>query len=211
MDSLGTIDTIVWDFDGVLNRNFVDGRYLWQDGFTDAFGHEIEIFCDMIFNDKFHEILTGEMSLLDALSDWAATVGYQGDLRNLIEFWFQNDYHLDDKVMGWLAASRHANIRNVLGTNNDPMRTQFIAEDLGFSDRMERVFSSGNLGVAKPDEGFFDKISDTLSVEPDALLLIDDTHKNCEAAEACGWHAHWFDGKDYAGLEAKLHQIGALG
>ncbi len=211
MDISGNIDTIVWDFDGVLNRNYVDGRYLWQDGFTDEFGHDIEIFREMVFQDKFADVTVGEMSLFEVLSDWAATVGYQGDLRNVVEFWFQNDYYLDARVMAWLEASKQANMRNVLGTNNDPMRTQFIAEDLGFGDRMERVFSSGNLGVAKPDEAFFDKISDALSLEPDALLLIDDTQENCTAAEACGWHAHWFDGKNYAALEAKLQSVGALG
>lgn len=204
------IDTIVWDFDGVLNRNFVDGRFLWGDDFEGEFGHSIETFNEMVFNDKWAEVLVGQMGLIEVISDWAGTVGYNGDLRNVIEFWFQNDYYLDDKVLGLLASARRANTRTVIGTNNEPMRTQFIAEDLGFVDRMERIFSSGQLGVAKPDEDFFDAISDELSVEPQDLLLIDDTAENCEAADACGWQVHWFDGHDYAALEAKLRDVGAL-
>jgi FMN phosphatase YigB (HAD superfamily) len=42
-------------------------------------------------------------------------------------------------------------------------------------------------------------------------MLIDDSAENIEAADACGWQVHWFDGQDYAGLEAKLTEVGALG
>ena len=211
MDNLSTVDTIVWDFDGVLNRNVVDGKFLWQESFEAEFGHSIEIFSEMIFNDKWTEVLRGEMGLLETMTDWAGTVGYHGDLRNVLEFWFQNDYYLDDKVLAWLATSKRANIRNVMATNNEPMRTQFIAEDLGFADRMDRIFASGLMGVSKPSEEFFDAVSDELSVDPDELLLIDDSEENCEAADACGWQVHWFDGKDYAGLEARLREAGVFG
>ena len=201
------IDTIVWDFDGVLNRNIEDGQLIWQPGFEGEFGHSVETFNDMVFNDKFNDVLIGELSLMDVLADWAATVGYQGDLRNILEFWFQSDYNLDDRMMALLAASKRANFRNVMATNNEPMRAQFIAADLGFEDRMDRIFASGLMGVAKPDEGFFDMVSDELSVEPDELLLIDDNAENCETADACGWQVHHFTG-DYTALEKQLKQAG---
>ena len=211
MFNVSTVDTIVWDFDGVLNRNFVDGQYIWKDGFEAEFGHSMETFNEIVFNDKDAEVRVGQMSLLDVLSDWAGTVGYQGDLRNILEFWFQNDYHLDDRVLTMLAASKRSNLRNVMGTNNEAMRTQFIAEDLGFADRMDRIFASGLMGVAKPDEAFFDMVSDELAVEPDEMMLIDDSAENIEAADASGWQVHWFDGQDYDGLEAKLKEVGAFG
>jgi len=201
------IDTIVWDFDGVLNRNVVDGMFTWQDGFEDTFGHSIETFSDMVFNDRFQDVIIGELSLMDVLADWAGTVGYHGDLRNILEFWFQADYNLDEKVMGLLSASGRSNIRNVLGTNNEAMRTQFIAVDLGFEERMDRIFASGLMGIAKPDEAFFDTVSDELAIEPEGLLLIDDRAENCEAAEACGWQAHLFDG-DHTALAARLELAG---
>ncbi len=206
MLNISPVDTIVWDFDGVLNRNIINGEFIWQEGFEDEFGHSIDTFSDMIFNKDFRKVLIGEVGLLEVMTDWASTVGYMGDLRNVIEFWFQNDYNLDDRVMGLLNESKRANIRNVIGTNNEEMRTQFIAEDLGFSDRVERIFASGMIGAAKPDEDFYDMVSDELSVEPDEILLIDDSLENCEAAEASGWQAHWFDGEDYAGLEARVKE-----
>ena len=180
---------------------------MWHEGFEGEFGHSIEIFSDMVFNDKWAEVIRGQMGLIEVISDWAGTVGYHGDLRNVIEFWFQNDYNLDDRMLGWLAASKRANIRNVIGTNNEPMRAQFIAEDLGFANRMDRIFASGLMGVAKPEEDFFDMVSDELSVEPDELLLIDDNQENCEAADACGWQVHWFDG-DYETLKISLKKAG---
>ncbi len=202
-----TIDTIVWDFDGVLNRNTVDGRYTWQDGFEAEFGHSIETFSEIVFNDRFHDVIIGEMSLLDVLADWAGTVGYLGDLRNILDFWFQEDYNLDERMLALLNRARAANFRNVLGTNNEAMRTQFIAADLGFEDRVDRIFASGLMGVAKPEEGFFDMISDELSVEPEDLLLIDDCADNCETADACGWQVHHFTG-DVEALEKRLKAAG---
>ena len=206
-----TVDTIVWDFDGVLNRSFSERKSTWNEGFEMEFGQSAETFNEILFNDKFSEVLIGELSLIEVVTDWAGTVGYHGNLMNLIEYWFQNEYSLDDRIMGLLAASKRSNLRNVMGTNNEAMRTQFIAEDLGFADRMDRIFASGLMGVIKPDEGFFDMVSDELSVEPDEMLLIDDSVENIEAAEACGWQVHWFDGQDYDGLEAKLTEVGALG
>ncbi len=206
-----TVDTIVWDFDGVLNRSFSERKSTWNEGFEMEFGQSAETFNEILFNDKFSEVLIGEISLIEVVTDWAGTVGYHGNLMNLIEYWFQNEYSLDDRIMGLLAASKRSNLRNVMGTNNEAMRTQFIAEDLGFADRMDRIFASGLMGVTKPDEGFFDMVSDELSVEPDEMLLIDDSAENIEAADACGWQVHWFDGQDYDGLEAKLTEVGALG
>ncbi len=204
---MSSIDTIVWDFDGVLNRSADFNDSDWHHGFEGEFGHSFETFRDIVFNDTFTEVLIGEISLMDVLADWAATVGYHGDLRNVIEFWFQSEYDLDERVLAMLSASR---LRNVMGTNNDPMRTQFIAQDLGFAERMTHIFASGLMGVAKPDEGFFDRIADELRVEPESLLLIDDRPDNIEAARANGWHAHRFDGQDYAGLQSTLTRIGAL-
>ena len=72
------------------------------------------------------------------------------------------------------------------------------------------AIASGLMGVVKPDEAFFEMVSDELAVEPDEMMLIDDSADNIEAAEACGWQVHWFDGEDYDGLEAKLTEVGAI-
>ena len=63
MFNVSTVDTIVWDFDGVLNRNIVDGKFTWNDGFEAEFGQSIETFNEMIFNDKFSELKSNRSSL----------------------------------------------------------------------------------------------------------------------------------------------------
>lgn len=210
MEQSGLIDVIVWDFDGVLNRNFVNGQYIWHAGFEDEFGWPIETFKEIVFRGDFHAVQTGELSLMELVTDWAREVGYQGDLRNVLEYWFQNDYDFDDRMMGWLDQSKRSPIRNVMGTNNEIMRTQFIAEDLGFSARMDEIYASGTLGVAKPDADFYEAIAEDLGADPERMLMIDDTAENVEGAQNCGWHGFHFTGKNYDKLHALLQEVGAL-
>lgn len=203
------ITTIVWDFDGVLNRNYVDGRFLWQDDFEVEFGQSIEVFEELIFSEHFQRVIRAELDLTELIAAWADEVAFVGDQRDIIDFWFQNDYYLDDRMMTMLARASASSLINVLGTNNEPLRTQFIAEELGFANRLDRIFSSGQLGVAKPDDEFFHTVAEELHVAPETILIIDDTRDNTDAALGCGWHAHWFDGSDYDGLEKRLKECGA--
>ena len=52
MFNLSTVDTIVWDFDGVLNKKPMDEASRWTTGFEDEFGHSVDIFNEIIFNDN---------------------------------------------------------------------------------------------------------------------------------------------------------------
>ncbi len=64
---------IAWDFDGVLNRGFEGGFFLWQQTFEDDLGVSAEVFTDYMFNGgRFAGVLTGQADLLDLLGDYIA-------------------------------------------------------------------------------------------------------------------------------------------
>ena len=44
------IKAIAWDFDGVLNRNIVDGRFVWADTLEDDLGISVAALQKGIFN-----------------------------------------------------------------------------------------------------------------------------------------------------------------
>ena len=61
---------------------------------------------------------------------------------------------------------------------------KYITDDMGYGPRIEHMFASGPMGVAKPDRIFFETSSETLQLAPESILLIDDSAKNTQAAQA---------------------------
>ena len=47
------IRCIAWDFDGVLNRNVVNGRFPWMDRLDEKFGVDGEVFRRSMFTGNF--------------------------------------------------------------------------------------------------------------------------------------------------------------
>lgn len=77
-----------------------------------------------------------------------------------------------------------------------------------FLERFDGLVISGQIGIAKPDPRIFSHLLDTHSLEPRALLFVDDRAKNIEAARAVGIDGVVFEG--VAGLRAELVSRGLL-
>lgn len=198
------VDCVVWDFDGVLNRNIVDGRFLWSETLEQDTGHSLESVQAAIFSDAFPEILRGRIDLLDHVAAWAESAGYAPGAAAFLDYWFAKDAQPDPRMLGYMERLAAAGLRQVIATNNEPRRTAYIEREMGFGQRVEAIFSSGRLGCAKPDQEFFDRVRGALGAAPKRLLLIDDSAANVAAAEALGWRAFLFRNLDYPGLEARL-------
>ena len=69
-------------------------------------------------------------------------------------------------------------------------------------DRFRDIVVSGDEKLAKPDPAIFALAERRFGYNPHAMLFIDDSLPNVEAARARGWHAHHF--VDAAGLEGEL-------
>ena len=95
--------------------------------------------------------------------------------------------------------------------SNYPAWWRNIEAQLGLSARLPWTFISceGPMkGVRKPEPECFDVVQQTLHVESDQLLLIDDRTPNVEGALQAGWDAIHF--QDAQQLEAALQQRGIL-
>lgn len=194
---------VAWDFDGVLNRNVVDGRLIWSDRFDQDIG-DLKSFRDHVFHTNFDRIIRGEEDLLDRVAAWVSQTGCDSTAEQILDYWFTKDALPDPAlrtVMDDLAAR---GVHQVIATNNEPRRTEFIETATEFGRRVERVFSSGRMGVAKPDPAFFRQITETLGADPSEMIFIDDHAQNVEAANALGWHTYHFTDDTRAGLSAFL-------
>jgi putative hydrolase of the HAD superfamily len=67
-----------------------------------------------------------------------------------------------------------------------------MSETLGYGDLFDAEFYSCHLGVAKPDGSYFERILDTLGLDADRVLFLDDKQVNVEAAQVVGLNASVF-------------------
>jgi putative hydrolase of the HAD superfamily len=197
-------DYVVWDFDGVVNANVVDGHFTWSDNFQQDLGYPLDGFIEAVFNQEFEKVLRGEKDIMDQLGEWASTVALSGSLSEIYNYWLTKDEQLDERILGMMADIKSKGIGNAIGTNNDPRRTKYIEREMGMTAHIDHMFAAGRMGILKPDQAFFRHIATELEVEPGRLILIDDLAENVESAMAAGWQAHQFIGLDYEGLEARL-------
>lgn len=76
-------------------------------------------------------------------------------------------------------------------------------------ERFRDIVVSGVEKLAKPDRAIFDLAVQRFGHAPEAMLFVDDSKANVEAARELGWQVHHF--ADAAGLEADLRSRGLVG
>lgn len=199
-----TAPVIAWDFDGVLNANIRDGRFLWADRFEPDTGHALDRFQKMVFGEAFEAVLTGREDIRDRVSQWADTVGYAPGADALLEYWFTRDMMPDAQVLSLVDRWRARGVRNVMATNNEWRRTAAITAHEAFGARLDHIFAAGPMGAAKPDPRFFHIVTESLGVAPGQMILIDDHPDNIDAASALGWVVFHFTEATRADLPAFL-------
>jgi putative hydrolase of the HAD superfamily len=193
---------IAWDFDGVLNRGYEGGFFKWQETFEADLGVSAKVFTDFVFAEgNFATVLTGKRDLMEVLTDYVTRHEVPHSPQVVLDYWLTKDARADDQVLGWLDACK---VPGVIATNNETHRADYIWERMGFSQRMQRMFASGRMGVKKPDAGFFEQIEAWSGLAPGEILLIDDAEKNIQAAAALGWRVFHFTDETRDGLPEVL-------
>ncbi|WP_147108664.1 HAD family hydrolase [Tateyamaria sp. syn59] len=200
-----SLKIIVWDFDGVLNANIVDGRFVWADTLMEDWGIELAALAGHLFHpDRLAGIMRGHVDLRAELAAWLQIEGHEVDADEFMAYWFARDALPDGEVLAHL---NRPDARHVIGTNNEPRRASYIEEQMGFGKLVERIFASGRIGHAKPDAAYFEHIEAWSAAPRAAHILIDDTKRNVDAAQARGWEAFHFTDQSRAGLTAFLDRV----
>lgn len=106
-----------------------------------------------------------------------------------------------------------AEVRQVLpaacfsNTNELHWHKNFTA--YGIPQSFDQVFASFELGVVKPEREAFELVISRLGLRPEAILFLDDTEVNVEAARSVGLHSECVRGVDDS--RAALTRWGVLG
>jgi putative hydrolase of the HAD superfamily len=107
-----------------------------------------------------------------------------------VEAWSQDPGELVPEVVELVAQQRPGRVVAVL--TNATSRLPDHLDALGLRASLDVVFSSADLGVAKPDPAAFALVCQALGTHPHECALIDDTPANTSAAAELGMTTHLY-------------------
>ncbi len=91
-----------------------------------------------------------------------------------------------DKEMLTLIQSLKAKNRLVILSNDTVDWMNAKKRMFGLEDIFEKIYCSGDIGMAKPDNKIFDYVLNDLNIRPEELLFIDNQNNNINAADKMG-------------------------
>ena len=194
------VKVIAWDFDGVLNNNIENGRFVWSRTFERDLGLPLADFHTYLFHGRFQQAMVGDADLKDLISDWLKTHDTAHSADDILDYWFARDALTDAQMLSCLKQVNIRGRRNIIATNNEVYRANYIEHDMGFSQHVDQIFAAGRMRIAKPSLDYFKHIEQALRLPPSAFLLIDDMAENIDAAWQAGWKAHHHTENNYTDL-----------
>ncbi len=179
---------VYFDVNGTLVR-------FYQRGFTEA-ARDLGVAADAIENLFWRhndELNSGRCSLEDfnhQLSKELGTTGFD---------WHK--YYMDnvqampgvDELLRWVAEYYEVGI---LSNNAPGFIDELKSKDLIPDVEFKAVVDSCKVGAVKPEAKIYEAAQELAAMEPEEILLIDDTRSFLTAADRAGWQVQWFDELD---------------
>lgn len=175
------------DVDGVVITGRAGDGAHWATDLPSVFGITRPQLRDAFFKPHWQDIVTGRKPLRPCLDEALATIPNAPSADDLIAFWFSTDSAVNQPLVEALGTLHHAGLRMVLATNQEAQRSAYLWDVIGLRDHFDAIYSSGDLGVTKPDPAFFEAIAQREGTAPADIAFLDDSTENCAAAQAAGW------------------------
>jgi putative hydrolase of the HAD superfamily len=179
--------TLIIDLDGVLRR--------WEP--LDPIEHRYGLPPGSLLAAAFRPALL-ERAVTGVIDDaaWRAEVAealvaeHGPRAAGAVEQWSASAGTVDSDVLD--VVRRYRRTAQVVALTNATSRLPHDLARLGLDRELDAVFSSHELGVAKPDPRVFVLVCVRLGADPADCLFVDDTAGHVAAAEAAGLRAHLF-------------------
>jgi putative hydrolase of the HAD superfamily len=178
---------IMVDVDGVLITHLNAGG--WSARLEDDLGIPPALLQDVFFRRHWADIVHGRAALRDRLAPALAEFAPSVSPEALIEYWFENDAHIDQRLLAELQLLRKAGFELHLATVQEHERAAYLWDRLALRDSFDGMHYAAALGYSKPDHAFYQAVEAAVQIEPEAIFFIDDKIDNVVAARECGWAA----------------------
>lgn len=140
------------------------------------------------FSTVFQDCLIGKADLKQVLPPFLKEWGIESTIDIFLDYWFSSENKPNKKLLNHIQALRKEGIKCYLATNQEKYRTEYVKRKMGFGKYFDFIFSSANIGFIKSSVELFQSVHNKIgSPNKNTVLLVDDTLKNIEAAEAFGF------------------------
>jgi putative hydrolase of the HAD superfamily len=177
------IDTVLLDLDGTLLDLHFDNHF-WLEYVPVCYAekHHIPV-------EEAHTILMQRYNDVRGSLDWYCIEFWTRELGLDIEQLKREVAHkiaVHPFVHDFLQSARKKGKHVVLVTNAHPASLTIKMEKTELVDYFDRIVTSHELGLAKEQDGFWEKLQAIEHYNPETTLLIDDNHEVLECAERFG-------------------------
>jgi HAD superfamily hydrolase (TIGR01509 family) len=183
-----TIDTVLFDADGVIQRPTIDWRAALS-SFVGPGQSAEDFVLDLMTAEG--PALVGKGDFRDAITDVLRRWGSREPAETVLHLWTR--FEAEPVVVALIQQLRAAGIECHLATNQQAYRRAIMHDERHYGDWFDQTFYSCDLGVAKPDPAYFKTILQTIDRPADRVLFIDDNAANIEGALSVGLHAELYD------------------
>lgn len=143
----------------------------------------------LFFRGIFGDCLKGKADLKTELKPFLQQWGWPHDLEEFLNLWFQKDTVINHELLKIIQTLKKQGIITCLATNQEQYRSDYLKEQKELSLAFTHFFSSSMAGALKPDNDYFDYISQILSGNRSEIMFWDDSVDNVQAARDYGWKA----------------------
>ena len=162
----------------------------------------------------FEDHQVGQMSTGDFLEQFAALDGLSLDQADAVmTAWLCGPY---DDAMTLIDELIDRDIRTACLSNTNAHHWALMTAPSGPNalglDRLDHLFASHLMRLAKPDEAIYRKVEREVDLSSGSILFFDDAPENVEAARRCGWRAEIIehDGDPASQMRRSLRTYGVL-
>ncbi|MBV1877673.1 MAG: HAD-IA family hydrolase [Pseudomonadales bacterium] len=185
---MSKIKAVLFDADGVIQQMPKD----WMSRVETLLANraKAEAFMDEAFAAE-KPCLTGDGDFLATITDLLRRWDKAFSLDEILKVW--THIECSQEMLSLISQLRKNGIVVGLATNQQAFRADYMKHELAYQDKFDALFISCELGVAKPDLTFFQRISESLQIPANQILFFDDRQDNVLSARESGMQAEVFD------------------
>ena len=183
LPDLKDIDTVLLDLDGTLLDLHFDNHF-WLEYVPVCYARQHDIALD-----KAQQVLMQRYNEVRGSLDWYCIEFWTRELGLDIEQLKREVAHkiaVHPFVHDFLQSARRQGKQVVLVTNAHPASLTIKMEKTELVDYFDNIITSHELGLAKEQDGFWEKLQAVNAYDPQKTLLIDDNHGVLEGGQRYG-------------------------
>jgi putative hydrolase of the HAD superfamily len=196
------IKVVLLDADGVVNISPV----LFSRAYAERRGLD-PLSIEPFFRDHFEHALTGKRDIKDLIAENNHLWQWEDDPQMLLNMWLAEEDHPNEELLPVVEALRKQGVPVYLATNQEKYRAAYFREKM-FKDVFDDIFSSSDIGYAKPAQEFFESCYQLIKaknprIKKYEIAFFDDSPRHVAGAKKFGLKAYLFEGPEQVRSAAK--------